>query len=144
MTELTEQFPNNQRCIEKCPRFAICGKLIAKGEQSLEEAKTAESYSSSGPEYETDDGERIPFDEFLYGPSPQQRLQEAGEALISSGTNMQRLLLEACTKGEPFVLTHPSPNGPTEDGSIEWVDGAAICQSDLRNMVFFTEEDLRD
>lgn len=126
MADMVEQFPNNQRCIERCGRVALCKQLIEKGEENLEQAKIAPGYSTSGPEYETDDGQLIPFDEFLYGQR-QRLLQESGEALVSSGDNLMRMLLEACPDGAP----------------IELRDGVTICKSERSGALSSLAEDMK-
>jgi hypothetical protein len=142
MSDLREQFPNNIRCIERCGRVALCTKMIAKGEEDLERAKTAPGYSQSGPEFETDDGRHVSFEEFMGRPNEQQLLQDAGEKLVSAGTNLRRMLIEACAQGGPIELPSLTSVVPSDEGPLEFADGITICRSPHAKAIFFTEEDL--
>lgn len=124
---VVEQFPNNRRCIERCGRVALCARLISKGQEDLERAKTAPGYSLSGPDFETDDGRHVSFEEFVGRPSEKQALQDAGEALVASGDNLMRMLLEACPDGSP----------------IELKDDVTICRSERSGALSSLAEDMK-
>lgn len=117
---------SNENCIEFCPKYEICQRLIHKGEAALTEVMLG-GYGAPDAEYMTEDGE------YIAGRDMEKTIPEeaaklllaSGYDLISSGTEMGKALLANC-----------------HDGPRQILPGKYACQSEVRDVVDITNEDI--
>lgn len=117
---------SKENCIELCPKYEICQRLIHKGEAAVTKAVLG-GYGAPDAEYLTEDGEYIAgwqMDKTITDEVA-ELLLTGGHDLISSGTKMGESLLANC-----------------HDGPRQILPGRYACQSEVKNVVDVTNEDI--
>ncbi len=117
---------SKENCIEFCPKYEICQRLIHKGEAALTEAMLG-GYGAPDAEYMTEDGRYVAGRDMekTIPDEVAELLLTSAYDLISSGTEIGKALLANC-----------------HDGPRQILPGRYVCQSEVKSFVDITDKDI--